>query len=69
MRRAYTDLRFEGCPPLLKFIGSPFVPTRVDELGPSNIVFCIKVQGCNSKYAIRLTQMESCRYILVDEDF
>ena len=69
MRRAYADLRFEGCPPLLKFIGGPFVPTRVDELGPSNIVFRIEVQGHDSKYAIRLTQMESRRYILVDEDF
>src|ERR1700761_6385067 len=65
---ACTDLRFEGGPPLLEFMGGPLVPPRVNELAPSNIVFHIEVQRRDSKYVIRKTWIVSRRHILVDED-
>jgi hypothetical protein len=46
MRRAPVDLRlrFEGIPLPSKLFGGPCVPTLIDQLSPSNIVFVIEIQ-------------------------
>ena len=59
MRRAGTDLRFEGGPPLFKFLGGPLVPTRVNQFTPLDIFFRVEVQGRDSKDVIRTTLVES----------
>ena len=61
MRRAHVNLWFEGGPPLLKFTGCPLVPTLVNQITPSNIVFRVKVQGRDSKM-----QLEQLRYDRTD---
>ena len=49
--------------------GSPFVPTHINQLTPSDIFFHVEVQARNSKDVIRTVRVESHRHILVDENF
>src|ERR1700761_8526097 len=59
MRRVRVNLRFEGSPPLLEFTRCPLVPPLINQIAPSNIVFCVEVQGRDSK--MRLEQLGCVR--------